>query len=497
MHRCILDLLNNHSSTEYLSALSKAGQAIKQWLDADNIYQLGLPEHVQSAVNVSIASEGRDFDAIMKDIKSAFLPGCVSTAHRRCLAHLHPPTLIISQVAELLIAASNQSMDSWNQSPSATHIEQELVRWLTGQCGFIDAPAGVFTSGGTQSNLMGLLLARNTFYAKRGIDVHKDGVADAPRGVIFCSDQAHFSIQKNAALIGLGQKSVVKVKTNRAGAMCVQSLEEHITRVGSNNVIAVVATAGTTDAGAIDPLSHIGQICTQYNIWLHIDAAWGGALLLSHKYQHLISGIDYADSITLDFHKHFFLPSSCGAFLVKDASHYESIRYHSEYLNSQEDNSDNIPNLVTYSLQTTRRFDALKLWMALDYLGTKKYGELIDCCIDCASESANVIKRSDNFTLANRPALSSILFYFDPPTRQLSTQQLASVNRRIAQALLVKNQANIATTTYKGQFCLKFTILNPDTTPDDIEEILKDISVCGIQLLNEQGIQHHDVTQHA
>ena len=174
----------------------------------------------------------------------------------------------------------------------------------------------------------------------------------------------------------------------------------------------MVATAGTTDSGAIDPLIEIAKICRAYEIWLHVDAAWGGALLLSNRHRALIDGIALADSITLDFHKHFFLPISCGAFLIRDQRYFESMRHHSDYLNPTDDEADAIPNLVTKSLQTTRRFDALKLWMALEALGTTRYGALIDQCLDSARQAAAQIDEHQDLVLVTEPVLSSVLFYF-------------------------------------------------------------------------------------
>ena len=512
-----MHLLNEKTSEQYLTHMHKTSAIIKQWLNDNNVYSGGTPQQVQAANSVSIQSQGRDIEAILADIQDKFLPSSVSTAHRRCLAHLHPPTLVIGQIAEMIIAATNQSMDSWNQSPAATYIEKDLIEWLCQLCHFetsddvqiytqTDADAdnqarrkagGVFTSGGTQSNLMGLLLARNKFYAAKGIDVHKDGMLGQPRGIIFCSDQAHFSIEKNAALLGLGIRCVEKVGTDASGAMLISHLQQKIEEVGADNVMAVIATAGTTDLGAIDPLADIAKMCREHKIWLHVDAAWGGALLLSQRYRHLIDGIQAADSITLDFHKHFFLPISCGAFLLRDQQDFESIRHHSEYLNSSDDEKDNIPNLVTYSLQTTRRFDALKLWMALDLLGTDDYGALIDACLRTARQAAELIEDHVDFVLVHQPIISSVLFYFKPKDTALSDQQLSQLNRQIAQDLLINNIANVATTQYEQHLCLKFTILNPNTQACDINTIIEQMTIAGFNRLQNYEGQPYDATKNA
>ncbi|WP_201595594.1 pyridoxal phosphate-dependent decarboxylase family protein [Psychrobacter vallis] len=507
-------LLNQQTSEQYLTHMQQTSAVIQQWLDANNVYLGGTPQQVQDATSVSINAKGRDIEAILADIQGKFLPSCVSTAHRHCLAHLHPPTLLIGQIAEMIIAATNQSMDSWNQSPAATYIEKDLIEWLCQRWQFdtglavqtnaqTDAQAdsslacksgGVFTSGGTQSNLMGLLLARNKFYEAQGVDVQKEGLMGQRRGTILCSDQAHFSIEKNAALLGLGIQCVEKVKTDSSGAMLLSHLQHKIEEIGACNVMAVVATAGTTDLGAIDPLADIVKICRNAQIWLHVDAAWGGALLLSQRYRQLIAGIEEADSITLDFHKHFFLPISCGAFLLRDQRDFESIRHHSEYLNSSDDERDNIPNLVTYSLQTTRRFDALKLWMALDLLGTDDYGDLIDACLDTARQAAQLIEANANFVLMHQPIISSVLFYFKPQNQTLSSQQLSQLNRQIAQDLLINNVANIATTQFEQQLCLKLTILNPNTQINDINTIIDQVAIAGFKRLHISEGKHNDAT---
>lgn len=491
-----MHLLNQQTSEQYVKHMQKTSAVIKQWLDDNNVYLGGTPQQVQATNTFSIREQGRDIDTILADIQSKFLPSCVSTANANCLAHLHPPTLVIGQIAEMIIAATNQSMDSWNQSPAATYIEKELIHWLCERCGFdntIDTQTGsnaggVFTSGGTQSNLMGLLLARNQFYKAKGVDVQKDGLIGQSSGNILCSDQAHFSIEKNAALLGLGQRSVIKVATDSSGAMLMSDLQHQIDKLGACNVMAIIATAGTTDLGAIDPLISIGKICRDAQIWLHVDAAWGGALLLSQRYRHLIDGLNQADSITLDFHKHFFLPISCGAFLLRDNRNFESIRHHSEYLNSADDEQDNIPNLVTYSLQTTRRFDALKLWMALDLLGTNDYATLIDSCLDTAKQAAQLIDANENFVLVHEPIISSVLFCFAPKDTALSDDQLAQLNRHIAQALLVNNIANVATTQFEQRLCLKFTILNPNTQINDIADIIKQMAIAGFNQLTSNNL---------
>jgi L-2,4-diaminobutyrate decarboxylase len=392
---------------------------------------------------------------------------------------------VISQAAEVLINATNQSMDSWDQSPSATIMEVKLIEWLREQVGFGAGDAGVFTSGGTQSNLMGLMLARDAFFARQGHSVQQNGLTgDLSKLKVFCSENAHFSVQKNMALMGLGYRSVTLVKTDEFSRMDVSDLSEKLAQAKANGeqVMAIVATAGTTDAGAIDPLADIAALAAKEGIWVHVDAAWGGALLLSEKYRHYLNGLELVDSVTLDFHKQFFQTISCGAFLLKDARHYQLMRYQAAYLNSDFDEEHGVPNLVSKSLQTTRRFDALKLWMGLEALGQKKYAEIIDNGVTLAQDVAAWVLEQPQLELVMKPQLASVLFRFRPAQGDMAF--VALLNQRIGDALLASGAANVGVTEADGITCLKLTLLNPTVNLQDVKVLLESVKACGQQLLN-------------
>ena len=223
--------------------------------------------------------------------------------------------------------------------------------------------------------------------------VQRDGIPpDAMQNVkVLCSQNAHFSVQKNMAMMGMGFASVVSVPVNDNAQMDTQALADIMADLhAKGNIVAcVVATAGTTDAGAIDDLKGIAKLCDDFGAWLHVDAAWGGALLLSNDYRFMLDGIHLADSVTLDFHKHYFQSISCGAFLLKDETNYRFMHYEAEYLNSAYDEEHGVPNLVSKSLQTTRRFDALKLWLTVEALGEELYGSMIDHGVNLTKQVAD------------------------------------------------------------------------------------------------------------
>ncbi|WP_420874986.1 pyridoxal phosphate-dependent decarboxylase family protein [Pectobacterium aquaticum] len=460
----------------YQEAITQSSQAVMQWLQQPEMYQGKTVAELRERITLDFNPQGLGNQIAIDRAIEYFLKDSLSVHHPQCVAHLHCPSLVVSQAAEVLINATNQSMDSWDQSPSATIIEMKLIEWLRTQVGYQSGDAGVFTSGGTQSNLMGLMLARDAFFARQGHSIQQDGlVGNLKKIKVFCSENAHFSVQKNMALLGLGYQCVTLVKTDRFARMDLNDLAEKVAQAKANGeqILAIVATAGTTDAGAIDPLRAIATLAAEHQIWVHVDAAWGGALLLSEKYRDYLDGIELVDSITLDFHKQFFQTISCGAFLLKEARHYELMRYQAAYLNSEFDEAQGVPNLVSKSLQTTRRFDALKLWMGLEALGQQQYAAIIDHGVTLAQQVAQYVDGHASLELVMQPQLASVLFRFRP--QQLATADdatIALLNQRIGDALLESGRANVGVTEFNGVTCLKLTLLNPTVNLDDVKVLL-------------------------
>ncbi|MGN8163146.1 pyridoxal phosphate-dependent decarboxylase family protein [Pantoea sp. 22096] len=475
------------STEAYQQAIAQSSAAVVKWLEQPEMYQGKTVAELRERITLDFNPQGLGNQAAIERAIEYFLKDSLSVHHPQCVAHLHCPSLVISQAAEVLINATNQSMDSWDQAPSATLIEMKLIEWLRTQVGYQPGDAGVFTSGGTQSNLMGLMLARDAWFARQGHSVQQDGLTgDLKKIKVFCSENAHFSVQKNMALLGLGYQSVTQVKCDQFARMDMDDLRQKLaaSKANGENILAIVATAGTTDAGAIDPLREIAALAAEENIWVHVDAAWGGALLLSEKYRDYLDGIELVDSITLDFHKQFFQTISCGAFLLKEARHYELMRYQAAYLNSEFDEAQGVPNLVSKSLQTTRRFDALKLWMGLEALGQKQYAEIIDHGVTLAQQVAQYVEEQPALELVMKPQLASVLFRYRPThLAHLSSTDIALLNQRIGDALLESGRANVGVTEHDGVTCLKMTLLNPTVTLEDIKVLLTLVEKTAQQLV--------------
>jgi len=424
-----------------------------------------------------------DTSAVLDELEEVYLRDAVYFHHPRYLAHLNCPVVIPAVLGEAVLTAVNSSLDTWDQSAGGTLIERKLIDWTTARIGLGEHADGVFTSGGTQSNLQALLLAREE--TKPGQDGW-EGPASLADMRVFASEAAHFSVKKSAKLLGLGPDSVVSVPVGADKRMQTVALARELERCRRDGLVpmAVVATAGTTDFGSIDPLPEIAELCAQFGTWMHVDAAYGCGLLASLKHRDRIDGIERADSVTVDYHKSFFQPVSSSAVLVRDASTLRHATYHAEYLNPRRMVQERIPNQVDKSLQTTRRFDALKLWMTLRTMGADGIGELFDEVCDLAREGWKLLATDPRFDVVVEPALSTLVFRC-VPAAVTDPAQIDRANLHARKALFASGDAVVAGTKVGDRHYLKFTLLNPETTTDDIAAVLDLIAGHAEQYLGE------------
>ena len=468
----------------YERAISAAAAQLVRTLPGQ-AYSGASPAELRSILSGPLLPhEGLGLEATLASAESIIRHSIV-VSNARVAAHLHCPPLIASLAAEVLLTALNQSMDSFDQAPSATIIEEQLTDWLCERAGLPSGSGGTFTSGGTQSNAMGLWLARDTWLAThRAWSVHEQGLPpDAHRFAIMCSDVSHFTVEKAAIQLGLGTRSVVRIPVDESYRMDVSALRDTVAALEQEGriVMAIVATVGSTDFGSIDPLASIAGIARQCGAWLHADAAYGGALLFSETRREHIAGLSLADSIGLDFHKLIWQPVSCGAFLLRDALHYALLATHADYLNPERHADEGIPDLVDRSLATTRRFDALKVWMTLRALGAARLSALIEqVCVLAQQVAALIRTRSELELLHVSPELSCVLFRWNADTQDADALREADhVTMAIRDDLFTRGEAVIGVTTVRGRSCLKLTVLNPLATMVDMTELIDLIVTSG------------------
>jgi len=422
-------------------------------------------------------AEGLGLQAAIAEARDTVMRSVVNVAHPAAVAHLHCPSLIPSLAAEAMLSATNQSLDSFDQAPSATVVEGTVVSWMLDMLG-MSRGDGVFTSGGTQSNLMGLMLARDHHARRRyGWDIRRQGIpASAARWRILCSEATHFSVRQAAEVLGLGAVAVLPLPADADGALLPVALDNALRQLDRSReeAMALVLTAGTTETGAIDPLRACTGMAGSRGIWTHVDAAAGGALLISSHRQRL-DGIEAADSVALDFHKLLFQPISCGAFFVRDAATLAAMGHNADYLNPSSDDDEGTVNLVSKSLQTSRRFDALKVFLTVRALGTRALAELVDHVVALAAAAAEAIEAHPRLRLIAVPRTSTVLLRWEGGDEAVDDEVNAAAPRR----LWDEGSVVLGRGRWRGAQVLRMTFVNPVCTSADVLALVAKVAeVC-------------------
>ncbi len=467
-------------SNEFASVMNHTTTAMKSVFEQVTAPYSGMdPKALEAAIHdVDLDNGNAPLKSVIDDAADLVAKNAIFTQHPDCIAHLHTPPLMPAIAAEAMIAALNQSMDSWDQASSATYVEQKVVNWLCDKYELGEKADGIFTSGGTQSNQMGLMLARDWIADKLSAhSIQKLGLPEyADKLRIVCSKKSHFTVQKSASWMGLGEKAVMTVDANADGTMDVTKLDEVLNQAKAEGLIpfAIVGTAGTTDHGAIDDLDFIADMAAKHDMWMHVDGAYGGALILSSQKTRL-KGCERAHSISVDFHKLFYQTISCGALLVNDKSNFKFLLHHADYLNREH---DELPNLVDKSIATTKRFDALKVFMTMQSVGPKALGDMYDHLLEQTLEVADMIRDNKHFELLAEPSLSTVLFRATHESADLD-----ELNKTLRLEALTRGIAVLGETIVDDKTALKFTILNPCLTTADFESLLSKINTLAAELV--------------
>ena len=421
-----------------------------------------------------LPEQGKGFDKVLEETEKVIMPHLLRTWSTKYMPHLHSPALTETICSELIISCFNDSMDSWDQGPAATELEESMVRGLCNLYGFTNKDAdGNFTSGGSQSNISALIAARDWYCTKRfGWDVKMNGLPPEYKKLrIYTSEISHFSMDKASHILGMGYAAVRKIPVDSKCRIDLQAFKRMVEEDVAAGLypFCAVATLGTTDFGSIDDAKGMREICDKYGMHLHGDAAYGSGLMMSRTYRSRLFATAICDSVTVDFHKMFLLPISCSALLMRDGERLKCFELHADYLNREEDEEDGYINLVGKSMQTTRRFDALKVFMAFQTRGMDGYTEMIDRCVGNAAYMYQTIKNDADFIAPVEPELSSVVFALAAGDE---------VNKKVRRALL--NEGIVIGQTVKdGKVMLKFTLLNPNLGHERIDEIVSRIRELG------------------
>jgi L-2,4-diaminobutyrate decarboxylase len=388
------------------------------------------------------------------------MENAIQLHHPAYMGHQVCPPFPTAVIADLVISTLNQSTAVFEMSPIGTVIEQEVIRWLADRVGYPSTALGTAVSGGSAANLTGLIAARARW--KTVSEVRRTGESDlreALRPVVLCSADAHYSIARAASIMGIGADDVIKIPTNDRHQLDLGALDAALRE--HDDVMAIVATSGSTATGAFDDLRAIVALRDEYDTWLHVDAAHGASVLLSERLRHLVDGLDLADSLAWDPHKMLWMPLSLGVILVRDGLWLRrAFEADAPYLFNAERASDNIGEMT---IQCSKRADAVKLWLTLQVSGTAPFESALDHVTDVTRYLYELVIESDDFEAMHEPEFNILCF------RHRSDDD---TNAALRETLIRSGHAWITSTLLKGQRVLRVTMINPRTERSDVDRML-------------------------
>jgi glutamate/tyrosine decarboxylase-like PLP-dependent enzyme len=374
----------------------------------------------------------------------------------------------VGAAADLLASALNQNVTAWRSSPGAVTIEKTVIRWLAEAIG---CPGfhGSLTGGGSSANLMGLAMARETRLAA---NIPGFGIR---RGTVYASQEIHMSIPKAVGLLGIGRDNLRLLPTDETFHLIPAELDRVLRRDKEAGLIpiAVVASAGTVNTGAVDPLPQIAEIARQHGAWFHIDGAYGALAAIAVRNR--FSGMELADSISLDPHKWLYQPLDCGCLLFRDPDAARKAFAHTgEYARSLS--TDPVESFAFFeeSLELSRRFRALKLWLALRYHGLDAFRQSIKNDLSHARRLAEAIVNEPELELAAPLELSAVCFRY-VGSGGLSAAELNRLNTAILKHVVQQGRVYLSNATLRAKFCLRACIVNHRTTDADIDSVVPEV----------------------
>jgi glutamate/tyrosine decarboxylase-like PLP-dependent enzyme len=455
----------------------------------------------------------RDGGADAADLFARFtrdiIPHSMKIPSPRYFGLFNPTPLAVGVWAEVLAAALNQNQAVWRNSPAASVVEARVLRWLCEMIGYPPESYGTMTSGGSEANLVALKCARDRadsrardFGLRRAAEEVDDPAveashASAPRRArgelaVYASEQSHYSFEKSVDILGLGRRSLRKIATDERFHIRVDLLRAEIERdlAAGNTPVCVVGSAGATSTGVVDPLDELADIAAEYGVWFHVDAAYGGALALSDKHRHLLKGVERADSVTIDPHKWMFVPFAAGATLVRGGGRVlrDSFDITPEYLSEQRGGEDVPFDCFRYGQLGTKRFNALKVWMALKTLGTRGYAEIIDRQIELTNHLAARLGGAENFETVGEVETAVCCFRFVPARlRGADASEFDAAQIALQQRVERSGEAWISTTVLRGRRALRANVNSYLTERRHVDDLVELLARESRELLKARG----------
>lgn len=468
--------------------LRRVGKEVAEWIAT---YLTSLPdspafqpvptELASSMLATPVPEIGEPVDAILARFELEIGPFPFGNGHPRFSAWVNSPPASIGIYAQALAAAMNPSVAGGNHA--AVWVERQVIEWFKTIFGFPGDSMGLLVSGSSAAAITGLAVARHSAASRIGWDMRRDGahiVNDdgAPiRMLVYESAEAHSCHQKAVELLGLGSAQIRIVPSDGALRMLPEALDAMLASdiAAGALPVAVIASAGTVNTGAIDPLEAIADICSRHGVWMHVDGGYGAPAILTEEYRARLAAIGRADSVGIDAHKWMYVPVDAGVVLIRDAKLMrDTFSLVPPYLRSDDDRHgvQGPPWLSEYGSEQTRPFRALKVWMALRYFGTSGYGRLIAHDIAMARRLADRVRTTPELELREPQGLSIVCFRAVPDAIRGDEAAVDALNQRLLATLQLGGRAFLSSTVLDGRSWLRSCIVNPGTQSEDIDAVL-------------------------
>jgi len=405
---------------------------------------------------------------VLGELDRKLLPWCTHVNHPGYFGLITPSPLPAGILGDLIASALNQNLGAYSIGPSAVALERRVVRWLTDMIGYDGRAGGNLTSGGMTANFIGLKLGRD---AASGDEIQHKGVTG--RWAAYTSEERHVSVDKAVDAVGIGRDNLRVIPTDDRFRIRIDLLEEAIASDRRNGIrpACLVAVGGSTNTGAVDPLAALRAIADREGAWLHVDAAYGGGMLLSRRHPGLLQGLHLADSVTIDPHKWFFAPLDAGALLVKDEARLtRSFGLQPSYLTDPMDRASERYNYFVHGFEQSRRFRGLKVWMSFKRYGARAIGEWIDANVDHARRIHDLAAADPDFEPAVLPEMSAVCIRYRPAARpDLDEDRLAAIHAAAARRVEEGGRYWMSTTVMKGKTWFRICPVNFRTRPEHMD----------------------------
>src|SRR6516162_5030370 len=436
-------------------------------IEAKRVFPDVEPRTLHELFSESLPENPSSPHDVLAELEQKLLPYCTHVGHPGYMGLITPSPNPIGVIADFISSALNQNVGAYSIGPSAVALERRVVRWLTELCGYDAKAGGNLTSGGMMANFISLKVGRDAVTQDQA---QHDGIRE--RWAVYASEERHVSVDKAVDCVGLGRNALRALPTDSDFQVRLDALENAIAQDKRDGIhpMCIVGVFGATNTGAVDNIRELRRIADREHLWLHVDAAYGGGMLLSREWPMRDRGLELADSITIDPHKWFYAPLDAGAVLVKDQRRLtESFGIKPSYLTDELDQSNERYQYYVHGFEQSRRFRSLKVWMSFKRYGARQIGEWVDNNVRQARHLYELTAKDAEFEPASAPPMSAICVRRKAPG--LDEAESKNLHAKVAQRVEQGGRFWISTTELKGKAWFRINPVNFRTRREHIEEL--------------------------